>query len=359
MYARQRRPVLTVGPIDFGVVQVGNTFDLTTTVTNEGLSGFVITSIAAGGAGFSVVGENCPDVLHRGQSCGVTVRYSPAAAVVSNGQLTVRDDTYAPVPLAYSGTLRGSGSVVAVTTTLPPAVTTTTAPSTPTPFALAVEPAALAFPGQTVGVAAATQMAQVRNTGTGPNTVSGVSLGGSNAADFAVVSTNCAGAVLAPNATCDVEVGFTPTDAGVRVAQLTATGQGSSSASATLTGDALYAPTLEAFPPVAAPGQVTTLIGEGFPPATPIQLVWDVDSQVFAITSDGLGSFKLPGADPRAHAARATGRVSSRPTWRLRAGRHRPPHRSRHGPSTGERRARAIRHQPRLAGVDDWSRPPG
>ena len=198
------------------------------------------------------------------------------------------------MPLAYSGTLRGSGSVVAVTTTLPPAVTTTTAPSTPTPFALAVEPAALAFPGQTVGVAAATQMAQVRNTGTGPNTVSGVSLGGSNAADFAVVSTNCAGAVLAPNATCDVEVGFTPTDAGVRVAQLTATGQGSSSASATLTGDALYAPTLEAFPPVAAPGQVTTLIGEGFPPATPIQLVWDVDSQVFAITSDGLGSFKLP-----------------------------------------------------------------
>ena len=70
MYARQRRPVLAVGPIDFGVVQVGNTFDLTTTVTNEGLSGFVITSIAAGGAGFSVVGENCPDVLTEGSRAG-------------------------------------------------------------------------------------------------------------------------------------------------------------------------------------------------------------------------------------------------------------------------------------------------
>ncbi len=64
VYARQRRPVLAVSPIDFGTVQVGNTFDLSSTVSNQGLSGFVITSIAASG-GFSVVGENCPDVLHR------------------------------------------------------------------------------------------------------------------------------------------------------------------------------------------------------------------------------------------------------------------------------------------------------
>ena len=62
VYVRQRRPVLAVSPIDFGTMQVGNTFDLTSTVTNQGLSGFVITSIAASG-GFAVVGENCPDVL--------------------------------------------------------------------------------------------------------------------------------------------------------------------------------------------------------------------------------------------------------------------------------------------------------
>ena len=166
---RQRRPVLAVSPINFGTVQVGNTFDLSSTVSNQGLSGFVITSIAASG-GFSVVGENCPDVLHRGQSCTVTVRFSPAAAVVSNGELTVRDDTYPPVPLAYSGALRGTGSAVAVTTTLPPPVvttTTTTTPSIPTPFALAIDPAALAFPGQTVGVSAATQMAQRAQRGHG------------------------------------------------------------------------------------------------------------------------------------------------------------------------------------------------
>ena len=56
VYARQRRPVLSVSPIDFGTVQVGNTFDLTSTVSNQGLSGFVITSIAASG-GFAVVGR--------------------------------------------------------------------------------------------------------------------------------------------------------------------------------------------------------------------------------------------------------------------------------------------------------------
>ncbi len=294
VYARQRRPVLAVSPIDYGIVQVGNTFDLPSTVTNQGLSGFVITSIAASG-GFTVIGENCPDVLDRGQSCTVTVRYSPAAPVLSTGQLTVRDDTYAPVPLAYSGALRGTGSSVAVTTTLPTVVvTTTTSPGVPTPLALAIDPAAVAFEAQTVGVASATQVARVRNAGTSSNTVSGVVIGGTHAADFAIVSTNCVGAVLAAGATCDVELGFTPTDAGARTAQLTATGQGGSSAAATLTGTALYAPTLEAFPPVAAPGQVTTLIGDGFPPSTPIELVWEAGPEVFSITSDATGAFKLP-----------------------------------------------------------------
>jgi hypothetical protein len=285
-----------VSPIDFGTVQVGNSFDLGSTVTNQGLSGFVITSIAASG-GFTVNGENCPDVLHRGESCTVTVRFSPAAAVDSTGQLTVRDDTYAPVPLAYSGALRGTGSAVSVTTTLPPVVTpttTTTTPTTPAPFTLAIEPAAVLFAPQTVGFASPTQTAQVRNTGTSSNTVSAVSIGGANAADFAVVSTNCVGASLGPGATCDVELGFTPTGTGARVAQLTANGQGGSAASAALTSSALYAPTLEAFPPVATPGQVTTIIGEGFPPSTPVQLVWDVNSEVFSVTSDALGSFRLP-----------------------------------------------------------------
>jgi hypothetical protein len=157
-----------------------------------------------------------------------------------------------------------------------------------------IDPAAVAFDAQTVGVSSPTQTARVRNTGTGPNTVSGVSIGGANAADFAIVSTNCAGAALGPGATCDVELGFTPTDAGARVAQLTATGQGGSSAAAALTGASLYAPTLEAFPPVAAPGQVTTLIGDAFPPSTPIQLVWEAGPEVFSVTSDAAGSFKLP-----------------------------------------------------------------
>ena len=195
MYARQRTPVLSVSPIDFGTVQVGNTFDLTSTVSNQGLSGFVITSIAASG-GFAVLNENCPDVLHRGQSCTVTVRFSPAAPVVSNGQLTVRDDTYharsAGVHRSAPGQRvggRGDDDAPA----RPSPRRRPPAPSIPTPFALAFDPAALAFPGQTVGVSAATQMARVRNAGTGSNTVSAVSLGGTNAADFAIVSTNCGG----------------------------------------------------------------------------------------------------------------------------------------------------------------------
>ena len=36
------------------------------------------------------------------------------------------------------------------------------------------------------------------------------------------------------------------------------------------------------------------MIGDGFPPSAAIQLVWDADSQVFPVTSDAAGSFKLP-----------------------------------------------------------------
>jgi hypothetical protein len=61
-----------------------------------------------------------------------------------------------------------------------------------------------------------------------------------------------------------------------------------------LSGAGLFAPTLEAFPPVATTGQVTTLIGEGFPPSTPVQLGWSADAQTFPVTSDAVGSFKLP-----------------------------------------------------------------
>jgi hypothetical protein len=294
VWVRQRPAVLAVSPIDFGAVQVGTSFDLSAPVTNQGLSGFVVSSIAASG-GFAVVGENCPDVLHPGQSCTVTVRFAPTAAVLSTGQLTVRDDTYPPAPLAYSGELRGSGSAVPVVTTIPPTVTTaTTVPPVSTPFALVIDPAAVAFEPQAVGVAAPTQTAQVRNIGASTNTVSSVSISGTNAADFSVVSSSCPGASLAPGGTCSVELGFTPTSAGDRTAQLTASGQGGSSATAALTSAALFVPTLEAFPPVASPGQVTTLIGDGFPPSTAIELVWGVGADVFPVTSDAAGSFKLP-----------------------------------------------------------------
>ncbi|MGH9134024.1 MAG: choice-of-anchor D domain-containing protein, partial [Ilumatobacteraceae bacterium] len=293
VYVRQRTPVLAVSPINFGAVQVGTGFSLPSTVTNLGLSGFVVSSIATSGAGFSVVGENCPDVLHRGQSCTVTVRFAPGAVGAANGQLTVRDDTYPPVPLAYSGGLTGSGSAIPVVTTIPTTIPTdTTGP--PVPLSLTIDPPAIIFDPQTVGIAAPTQTAQVRNNGTTANTVNTVAIEGANAGDFSIVSTDCPGAALAPGGTCDVELGFTPTDAGDRVGQLVANGDGGSSASATLTGPAVYVPTLEAFPAVVSPGQVTTLIGDDFPPSTAIQLVWEVTPDVFSVTTDGLGSFKLP-----------------------------------------------------------------
>jgi hypothetical protein len=213
-----------------------------------------------------------------------------------NGQIIVRDDSYGPAPLAYSAALTGTGSAIPVVTTIPPTVTTTPTATTapPVPLSLTIDPPVVDFDPTTVGAAAPTEIARVRNNGTTPNTVSTVSIGGANAADFDIVGTNCPGATLAPGATCDVELEFEPGDSGDRTAELDATGGGGSSASATLRGSALYAPTLEASPPVVAGGQVTTLIGDGFPPSTSIELTWALVPATFTVTSDASGSFRHP-----------------------------------------------------------------
>ena len=58
------------------------------------------------------------------------------------------------------------------------------------------------------------------NTGTANLTISTVTVGGTNASDFAKSGDSCTGATVIPNGTCTVSVAFTPSATGSRSASL-------------------------------------------------------------------------------------------------------------------------------------------
>ncbi len=83
----------------------------------------------------------------------------------------------------------------------------------------AVSPTSLGFAAQTVGTTSAVQGVTVKTTGTASFTATGVSFLGTAAADFTETD-NCVGLALARNATCTVQVRFTPSQAGSRAGVL-------------------------------------------------------------------------------------------------------------------------------------------
>jgi len=82
-------------------------------------------------------------------------------------------------------------------------------------------PGSLIFPSQPVGTIGQSMTVTVSNTGLGgPLAISGVTLTGANAGDFAISSDGCTGTSLAAGGTCTVGVSFAPAATGTRSASL-------------------------------------------------------------------------------------------------------------------------------------------
>jgi sugar lactone lactonase YvrE len=91
------------------------------------------------------------------------------------------------------------------------------------PFA-ALSPTALSFASQLQGKMSAAQTVTVTNTGLVTLIISSISIGGTNAGDYA--QTNSCGNPLKPSENCVIKVIFTPTGAGMRTATLAITDNG-------------------------------------------------------------------------------------------------------------------------------------
>ena len=130
--------------------------------------------------------------------------------------------------------------------------------------AFSPSPASLTFASQTIGTTSAAQTVTVANGGTATLSITGVTVGGANASDFAVTTGTCAGASLSPGATCAVSVTFTPGAAGARSASLAFTDNAAGSPHAVaLSGTGAAAPT-----PAPTPGPGGVYFADDFESGT-------------------------------------------------------------------------------------------
>jgi hypothetical protein len=98
----------------FGSVQVGNSTNLSETLTNTGGSAVTISQANATGTGFSVSGLALPTTLNPAQSVTFTVSFAPAAAGAVNGTLAiVSTASNSPLNIPLSGRGLAPGSLTA------------------------------------------------------------------------------------------------------------------------------------------------------------------------------------------------------------------------------------------------------
>jgi hypothetical protein len=185
-------------PSDFGNVVVGtSTTDQTITVTNNGGQTSGVVSAVLGGADpadFTVDTDTCTAALAPGQSCAVTVHFTPAALGGRSATITVS----ASPGGSQAVNLHGTGVNI-----------------------LMVAPAAFTFPNQPVGTTSATAEDFVlTNFGTSP--LSSFTVTASDSTHFPITADTCTGATLNHNDSCKVSVTFNGADLGQFSSDMTA-----------------------------------------------------------------------------------------------------------------------------------------
>jgi phosphodiesterase/alkaline phosphatase D-like protein len=165
------------------------------TLSNTGGSTLTISSIAITGAnpGDFAQTNTCGTSVAAGANCTISVTFRPTATGSRTASVSIADNAAgSPQAVALSGT----GASAAVT----------------------LSPASLAFGNQPVNTTSAAQTVTLSNTGNTALTITGISITGTNAGNFA--QTNTCGTSVAAGANCAISVTFRPTATGSRTASL-------------------------------------------------------------------------------------------------------------------------------------------
>jgi Beta-propeller repeat/Abnormal spindle-like microcephaly-assoc'd, ASPM-SPD-2-Hydin/Cep192 domain 4 len=185
------------------------------TLTNTGNSALSITNIST--TGDFAQTNKCPSSVLALANCTISVTFVPTTSGTRNGTLSVNDNA------------GGSPQTVSLTGTglLAPVVSLSTT--------------ALTFGNQATGTTSAAKTVILTNTGSDTLTISGITVTGTNSADFTQTN-SCGSSVPKPPTgnTCIITVTFKPTATGTRTAAVTITdnneGTNNSTQTVSLTG---------------------------------------------------------------------------------------------------------------------------
>lgn len=188
---------LTPAAHDFGEQAVGTgSAPATFTVKNLGTEDLTLSDAALAGTDpgqFTISRNTCNGPVAVQATCEVDVRFAPSSAGAKSASLQVTTD---------GGNASAS---VAGTATAAPAIT--------------VSPESLALGDQVVGTSSPARTLTVSNAGTAPLVIGTVTKTGTDAAQFAVSRNTCTSPV-APTASCEIDVRFSPTSLGDKSASL-------------------------------------------------------------------------------------------------------------------------------------------
>ena len=219
--------VVTPAALSFGAQVIGSSSTATTfTVSNAGgapATGLAVALTGPDAGEFQIDREGCTGgVLTGAGSCPVLVHFAPTSAGAKQAQLTITGLPDGNV----SATLTGVGL---------------------SPPQLVLAPTAQAFGSVPQGSFSATVRFTVTNPGGAPTGALSATLGGTDAGEFTIVASGCAGP-LAARASCVVNVHFVPTGIGPRAATLDVSASPGGAVSAALSGTGLATGGLTATP---------------------------------------------------------------------------------------------------------------
>lgn len=125
------------------------------------------------------------------------------------------------------------------------------------------------------GLKDALRTVSVSSVGTGPLSISGISLSGPDAGDFLPVVDTCSGRTLAPGAGCSIAILFVVATPPARAATLLiANNSKANPFPVPLRAERARQPRLELRPPSGPPGTVVIARGTGFPRNYPVAFAW-------------------------------------------------------------------------------------
>jgi hypothetical protein len=201
--------------INFASQGVGSTSSpLSATLTNVGNATLTLISVQVTGsnAGDFTLTNNCGSSLAASAQCTLAFTFAPSAAGTRTASVVFTDNAAgSPQMVALSGT----GTV---------------------PTGVSLSPTTLSFGTQPVATTSAAQTITLNNGGSATLSISGLTITGANAGDFAGIADTC-GSSLAAGGKCTIGVTFTPSVAAAEAATLSITDNASGSPQmATLTG---------------------------------------------------------------------------------------------------------------------------